>query len=274
MKKQCVDNPNNLNWVKFWRERLESKEDKDKDWDKVAPNFHKVSKKDDYDYALFKKLILDENDTVLDLGCGEGSITLKLAKKVKSITGIDSSTKMLELLNEKAKKQNINNIHTILEPIEDISYDELGDYDIVIGSRCLNGIIPIDETLKEIDKIANKYVFFTVFGPENWKIEKDFNEYIDKSSNHFPDYNYIFNILFNMGIYANIERLDIKAYREYESIEDAMDNGKFRLDLLNNNEKEKLKEYLSKILKKDPETGKLYNENDKADWILIWWKKQ
>ena len=32
-----------------------------------------------------------------------------------------------------------------------------------------------------------------------------------------------------MGIYANIERLAIKAYREYDSIEEAMDNGKFRL---------------------------------------------
>ena len=53
-----------------------------------------------------------------------------------------------------------------------------------------------------------------------------------------------------------------------------MDNGKFRLDLLNDEEKEKLKEYLNRILKKDPETGKLYNKKDKADWVLIWWKKE
>ena len=77
-----------------------------------------------------------------------------------------------------------------------------------------------------------------------------------------------------MGIYANVERLDIKAYREYNSIEEAMDNGKFRLDLLDDDEKDKLREYLEKILTKDSESGKLYNKKDKADWILIWWKKE
>ena len=32
-------------------------------------------KKDDYHDLLFSKLILNENDSLLDLGCGEGSIT-------------------------------------------------------------------------------------------------------------------------------------------------------------------------------------------------------
>nr|WP_296808160.1 hypothetical protein [uncultured Methanobrevibacter sp.] len=42
---------------------------------------------------------------------------------------------------------------------------------------------------------------------------------------------------------------------------------------MNDEEKAKLKEYLEKILSKNPETGKLHNKKDKADWILIWWKK-
>ncbi len=274
MKKQCVDDPEKLNWVKFWQERLEMKEDKNKNWDKAAKTFHKTSKKDDYHELLFSKLILDENDTVLDLGCGEGSITLPIAKKVREVTGIDSSVKMLELLNQRANQQGITNVHTIHEPLEDISYDELGSYDVVLASRSLNGIIPIKETLETMNKIANKYVFITLFGPNNWKIENEFLEYIGKTPHEFPGYNYLFNILFNMGIYANIEKLNIKAYREYDSIDDAMDNGKFRLDLLSDEEKTKLKEYLGRILKKDPETGKLYNIKDKADWILIWWKKE
>ena len=145
---------------------------------------------------------------------------------------------------------------------------------MVLASRSLNGIIPIKETLETMNKIANKYVFITLFGPNNWKIENEFLEYIGKTPHEFPGYNYLFNILFNMGIYANIEKLNIKAYREYDSIDDAMDNGKFRLDLLSDEEKTKLKEYLGRILKKDPETGKLYNIKDKADWILIWWKKE
>ena len=177
---------------------------------------------------------------------------------------------MLEVFKERSNEKNIT---TILSPIEEISLEKLGSFDVVISSRALNGIIPIDEILKTINEIANKYVFITVFGPENWKIERDFKKYINQEEIPFPEYNYLFNILFNMGIYPNVERLSIPSYRTYDTIEEAMDNGKFRVELLNNEEKGKLREYLQKILKKDPETGKLFNEKDKADWILIWWKK-
>lgn len=271
--KQCIENPKELKWDEFWAYELKQKEDRGKDWDKAAASFQKRAKKDDYHDALFSKLILDENDSILDLGCGEGSITLPLAQKVRKVTGVDSSTKMLELLNQRAENEGIDNVKTILKPLEDITFEEVGSHDVVLASRSLNGIIPIKRTLEEINKIANKYVFITLFGPENWKIEGEFNEYIGRENKHFPGHDYLFNILFNMGIYANIERLDIKAYREYDSIEEAMDNGKFRLDLLDDEEKAKLREYLEKILRKNPETGKLYNKKDKADWILIWWKK-
>lgn len=269
--KQCIENPNDVDWASFWAEKLSTKIDKD--WDKAAPGFYRRTKKDDYNDALFSKLKLDENDTVLDVGCGEGSITVPLSRKVKKVIGIDSSPKMLEYLEKRAKDENANNIETVLKPIEEIKYSEIGDADVVVCSRSLNGIVPIEDVLTELNRIANKYVFITVFGPENKKIEKDFDRELGIKTEDFPDYNYFFNILFNMGIYANVERFDLNNYRKYDSVEDAMDNGKFRLDLYSDEEKEKLKAYLERILTYDPETEKYYNVKDKADWILVWWKK-
>lgn len=269
--KQCIENPNDVKWENFWAKRLETKIDKD--WDKAAPGFFRRTRKEDYNDALFDMLILDKDDTVLDVGCGEGSITVPLAKKVKKVIGIDSSPKMLEYLKKRAEDNGIENIKTILKPIEEITFDEIGNVDVVVCSRSLNGIIPIKEVLAQLNQIANKYVFITIFGPENKKIEKDFDREIGIKTEDFPEYNYFFNILFNMGIYANITRFDLNNYREYDSIEDAMDNGKFRLDLYSDEEKEMMKTYLERILTKDNETGKLYNVKDKADWIMIWWKK-
>lgn len=272
--KHYIKSPEDIDWEYFWGKQLERKKDRKKDWNKAAPHFHKSNLRDDYKTALLKKLdILSKNDTVLDIGCGEGTITIPITKKVKSVTGIDSAENMLRILNEKCDKENIDNINTILKPIEEIRYEDIGNYDAVVASRSLNSIIPIKETLEEINKIANKYVFITLFGPENWKLEREFQEYIGNDPKDFPAYTYLINILYNMGIYANVERMNIKSYREYDTIEDAMDNGKFRVDLLNDEEIEKLKVYLNKVLKKDPKTKKLYNKKDKADWILIWWKK-
>lgn len=269
--KQCIENPNDVKWVEFWAERLEGKQNKN--WDEAAPGFYKRTRKEDYQVELFDKLILDEDDIVLDVGCGEGSVTIPLARRVKKVIGLDSSPKMLEYLEKRAKDNDIDNIETILKPIEDIKYADIGDVDVVVCSRSLNGIIPIDEVLAELDKIASKYVFITIFGPENKKIEKDFDKELGIKTEDFPDYNYFFNILFNMGIYANVERFDLNNYREYDSIEEAMDNGKFRLDLYNDDEKGLLKKYLERILTFDEKTGKYYNVKDKADWIMVWWKK-
>ena len=269
--RQCIENPDDVDWTAFWAEKLKTKIDKD--WDKAAPGFFKRTHKEDYNTALFDKLILDENDTGLDVGCGEGSVTVPLAKKVKKVTGIDSSPKMLEYLEKRANENNISNIETILKPIEEITYDEIGDVDVVVCSRSLNGIIPIEDVLSELNKIANKYVFITIFGPENKKLEKDFDLELGIMTENFPNYNYFFNILYNMGIYANIERFDLNNYRKYDSIEEAMDNGKFRLDIYSDEEKEKLRDYLERSLIYDEAEGKYYNAKDKADWIMVWWKK-
>ena len=162
--KQCIENPNEVKWDEFWASELEAKKDRGKDWDKAAAGFKKRAKKDDYHELLFSKLILDENDSVLDLGCGEGSITLPLARKVRKVTGVDSSVKMLELLNERADDEGIDNVETILKPLEDITYDEVGPHDVVLASRSLNGIIPIKETLAEISVLsAVIYVRFSDF---------------------------------------------------------------------------------------------------------------
>ena len=272
--KECIKSPEDIDWAYFWAKKLEEKNEGKKDWDKVAKTFHKKNRRDDYKNELLNSLILTEEDTVLDLGCGEGSITIPLSKKVKKVSGIDSSKEMLKLLNERAKQRNITNINTIQMEIEDIKHKDIGDYDLVIASRSLNNIIPIKDTLNEINKIANKYVFITLFGPENWIIEKEFQEYLGNETKEYPSYLYIIHILEDLGIYPNIERLKINEYNKYSSIEDVIDNGKFRVDLLNDDEIKKLKTYLKEILIKDEETGILYNKRDKADWILIWWKKE
>ena len=201
---------------------------------------------------MIERIDITKDDTLLDLGCGDGTITIPLAKRAKSVTGVDSAYKMLEILNEKAQKENIGNIKTIEEDLSKITIDNVGKHDIV--------------------EIAENYVYITLFGPNNWKIEKEFYDSINKEYVEFPSHRYFFNILVDMGIYPNVESLNIGREREYESIEEALENGKWRLDTLNDREKEQLYEYLEDILKKG-ENGKLSNPNDKADWVLYWWKK-
>lgn len=214
---------------------------------------------------------ISKEDSVLDLGCGEGSITIPLSNIANNITAIDSSKNMLKILKEKCEKKDISNIETIEEKLEEVTLEQVDKHDIVLLSRSINGIYEIKETLENINKIANKYVYITIFGPNNWKFEKDFYKIINKE-NDFAPYNYLFNILIDMGIYPNVENLNIKTTRKYKSIEDAMKNGKWNVDNFTDHEKQQLYDYLDKNLIKN-EKGQLENPNDKSDWVLIWWRK-
>jgi len=69
-----------------------------------------VDEKDDYPLELVSKIQLGEDDTVFDIGCGNGTITIPLAKKAKSVTALDSSMNMLEILQKKAAVEKLSNI--------------------------------------------------------------------------------------------------------------------------------------------------------------------
>ena len=273
--KQCISDAEELDWESFWQEKLKAKEDRQKDWNKAAPNFGKSARRDGYHTHLVNRINPQADETILDLGCGDGNISVPLAKRAKFVTGVDSAEKMLEKFDMKAQKENVANYKTILEDLTRVTKDNIGNHDIVVASRSLNNVIPIKQTLKNIDEIANKYVYITLFGPNNWRMEKEFYQYIlGREYNEFPSHRYLFNILVDMGIYPNVENLDIGRPREYSSIDEALESGKWRLDTLGDDEILKLREYLNDVLIPNPQTGKLSNPNDRADWVLIWWKKQ
>ena len=75
-----------------------------------------------------------------------------------------------------------------------------------------------------------------------------------------------------MEIYANVVNLDVGPVRTYNTIEEAIDNGKWNLSKFSEDEQELLPEYLESVLDKNDD-GLLTNPDDKPDWALIWWKK-
>jgi 2-polyprenyl-3-methyl-5-hydroxy-6-metoxy-1,4-benzoquinol methylase len=78
----------------------------------------KVNLANDVADAIVKELNPVQNMDVLDYGCGSGLVTLRLQPLVKSITGMDSSKKMLEVLQTKVEKRGLPNVHTQLIDLE------------------------------------------------------------------------------------------------------------------------------------------------------------
>lgn len=66
----------------------------------------------------------DKDSEMLDLCAGNGMLSIPVAKITKSVVAIDISEKLLEILNEHALKENINNITTICDNINHIDFEK------------------------------------------------------------------------------------------------------------------------------------------------------
>jgi len=265
--------PLELDWEYIWQKSIKKGFKKEKDWDKIAKDYGKWLENDDYPDVLLKEMKISSEDSVLDIGCAEGTITRKIAKKAKSVTGIDKSELMLEELNKKAKDEELDNIKTIQMDINDISYETIGDYDIVLASRCLNGIANIKNTVLTLNEIANKYVYITVFGSSSHKYKKEKAEIAGKPFKTGTDYSVLFLLLKSLGIETNLIQLECKNLKEYHDIDEAIERSIWRLGELEKENKIALENYFKEIFIKN-ERENWVNPKEKTDLVLIWWKKE
>lgn len=79
---------------------------------------------------IINLLELKPDYVVADLGCGTGYFSIPMARKVKKVYGIDIQNEMLTFLEQKIRKQKIENIKTLLSkenkiPLQDQSVNLL-----------------------------------------------------------------------------------------------------------------------------------------------------
>ena len=261
-----------LDWEYIWQKNYQKDRKKGKDWNTVSKDFGKWLENDDYPDVLISSMRISPNDTVLDLGAAEGTISLKLAEKAKSVTALDRAEKMLEELDKKCMEQGITNVETVQMDIEDISLENTKKHDIILASRSFNGIYNIKERLELLNKLANKYVYITLFGSSTYEYRKEKAQIAGKEYTPGPDYIIAALILKSLGIEPNIVQLECEKLKEYHSLDEAVQRAVWKLGDIDEENKEKLIQYFKETFVKN-ERGNWVNPKDKTDWVLIWWKK-
>lgn len=88
---------------------------------------------------LKKHIILQENATILDYGCGTGFISFNLSTNKNTILGMDFSKGMVDRFNEKAKDLNFSNIKAIKH---NMNTDEIvkNNFNLFISSMTMHHI--------------------------------------------------------------------------------------------------------------------------------------
>lgn len=118
---------------------------------------------------------------VLDLGCGNGTVALQMAKKGYEVYGIDVSKEAIDWALEIALKEG-NEVAFSVGSVVDLSRYEDGFFDVVIDSNCLHCILGDDreKVLSEVSRVLKRNGLFylsTQCGMREFKgMNVEFNE--------------------------------------------------------------------------------------------------
>jgi len=102
---------------------------------------------------LFSLANINIKTKILDIGCGDGEIPMKIIQKeVCDITAVDGSEAMLEEFHRKLKTNNISNIK-IIHSLIDHKLLSNNKFDVVINNSLIHHISDIDSFWKNLIRL-------------------------------------------------------------------------------------------------------------------------
>lgn len=234
-------------------------------WDKKASSMNKKVHNSIYNNEFLALINIKECKSLLDVGCGVGNLSLKLAKNLDEVNSLDYSPVMLDILKQNANTQNINNINTINKSWYD-SWEEVPKCDIVIASRSME-VKDMKEALIKLNSYAKKRVYIS------YKVGGSFlsNDILNAMKREIikkPDYIYLVNILYSIGINASVNFIRSEGRSTvYTSQEDFIQSVSWSIGEITDIEETRLRIYYDKNIKDKK------NSIDYVKWAVISWEK-
>lgn len=124
-------------------------------WNRVAKRTNNSSQKpNDTALKIIQNLqkYLKPNDQVLDFACGSGIISSEIAKNVKTVHGIDISSQMIEIANDRKIKQNLNNVKFSRATLFDENI-QIGSFDVIMAFNILHYLEDKEIFMKRINEL-------------------------------------------------------------------------------------------------------------------------
>lgn len=176
-------------------------------WERAAANYDDLERCEDYLRqvegvmgALVTRSILHPGARVLDVGCGTGTYTIRMAPLVEEVVALDSSPAMLEVLRSKVRQAGIRNVKVVEADWRE--YRPSHPFDLVFAS-----MTPIFRRLELVDKLlaasSRHLVLVTWAGiKENPLLHRLFLEILGRdpqAGDRRPDMFLLFNYLYTLG---------------------------------------------------------------------------
>lgn len=166
------------------------------------------------EYRAFLSLLKDlKNKKVLDIGCGRGRYSLRIAKKAKEVIGIDISDKSIKKAHKAANKFKVHNFKGIVSNFSTPLYENYFDYVIMVN--LIHHVDDLDLIFKNVKKSLKKdgSLMIFEFNPLNL-LFIPFLTYVKQVRSHFNPFYFRSNI-FTLKKYLKENNFSIVSFKRY-----------------------------------------------------------
>jgi SAM-dependent methyltransferase len=193
-------------------------------WDRRARGYHRSTKETAQTDPFFRRVSSEvtPQTSVLDVGAGTGRFSLALAPLVQHVTAVEPNVSMLGFLQQDAQEAGLANISYVQSTWQDAPADLHAD--VVICSHVLYPIRDIEAFLTKLVNATDRtcYIYHRATSIDSLTAPIWRHFHGDDRQNP-PAYIHVLDVLFEMGIYADMEIIRLPPSLRYPSLEVAVD---------------------------------------------------
>jgi SAM-dependent methyltransferase len=245
-------------------------------WDGSADMYNLMAGMErSYTYNQINCIPTTPEDTVLDIGCGPGRISTLIAERVRKVTSVDSSEKMLEHCLNNTRKYGVTNLEGILlDWMDEEACAKLPKHDIVIASRSVG----MKDILK-LNRFAEKYCVVIAWANAPC-IPDILNDLFAGTSGAMGGrglmrrdrrlgYNVTYNMVYDLGFDPNINIVTDGFTSDFSSRREAYDTLR-QLKKIDDAEMPVFQKNLDPWLTEHPDGSVTFRRETRS--FVLWWK--
>lgn len=214
-------------WNEEWKQLQKARRRADDSayWDKRASTFLVKDSPNPYVERFLELAAINPGETVFDMGCGTGALSVPLGKEGHRVTAADFSQGMLDRLKDALARNGVTGVTTVQMSWEDdwaTHGVQPGTADVCIASRSI-ATADLKDSLMRLDAVARRRVCVTLPTGSSPRSDERILSALGLQSALGRDYLYAFNILANEGIKPEIAYIESTRASTYASIDEAYD---------------------------------------------------
>jgi SAM-dependent methyltransferase len=273
-----------IDWNDVWKDQRTRHHETNRNsadasfWDAkdAARRFYRMAQENNGERIekTLRDLPLTPSSRVLDVGAGPGALAIPIARRVGHVTAVEPSKGMWSVLEENVEEERIGNIDVVRKRWEDVTVAEdlSPPYDIVFASYSLD-VPDIRDAVRKLEEASSRYVYIYWFaGETSWDaMSRELWPLLHGSSFvPSPKCDILYNVLYSMGIYPNIEVFPFRHVNRFADLAEAVDHFASRSFAETDQQKEKLRQCLSTYARPDGDTIVIPGHSTR---VKVWWEK-